>query len=356
MSLYKRKDSPYWWVKLTHDGRSVSESTGTASKRQAQEYHDKRKAELWEQHRLGVKPRRIWDEAVLKYLNEVGAKRAAGATKYILRWMQPHLEGIDLAKIDREVVERLMQLGLGEGLSNATVNRRNRLLRAILRRAWLEWEWIDRVPKFRMLAESKGRTRFLTPADVQRLLAELPEHSRAMCRFDLSVGLRQANVKQLRWAQVDLKNRRAWVDAGEAKGGRAISIPLNAEAMQVLQEQLGRHPEFVFTYRGKPITQVNTKAWRAALKRAGIEDFTWHDLRHTWASWHIQNGTPENVLQKLGAWRSREIVQRYAHLSTEHLEGYADRFEERVGLRDLTRSYDLATLSEDANREGCVNH
>ena len=67
-----------------------------------------------------------------------------------------------------------------------------------------------------------------------------------------------------------------------------------------MKYRLGKHSVNVFTYAGKPIGQVNTKAWRAALERAGIEDFRWHDLRHTWASWHAQAGTPLHVLQELG--------------------------------------------------------
>jgi len=68
-----------------------------------------------------------------------------------------------------------------------------------------------------------------------------------------------------------------------------------------------------------------TKAWYAALERAGIESFRWHDLRHTWAIWHVQAGTPSHVLQELGAWESAEMVRRYAHLSTVHLAEYVDR-------------------------------
>jgi len=65
--------------------------------------------------------------------------------------------------------------------------------------------------------------------------------------------------------------------------------------------------------------KFNTKAWRNALKRAGIIDFRWHDLRHTEASWHVQAGTPLHVLQELGGRESVEMVCRYAHLSSEHL-------------------------------------
>jgi integrase len=79
----------------------------------------------------------------------------------------------------------------------------------------------------------------------------------------------------------------------------------------------------VFTYRGERVIQVSTKAWGKALQRAGIEDFRWHDLRHTWASWHVQRGTPLHVPQELGGWKSVEMVRRYAHLSGDHLAEYA---------------------------------
>jgi len=58
------------------------------------------------------------------------------------------------------------------------------------------------------------------------------------------------------------------------------------------------------------------------MARAGIENFRWHDLRHTWASWHIQRGTPLQVLKELGGWATLEMVQRYAHFSAEHLTPY----------------------------------
>ena len=64
---------------------------------------------------------------------------------------------------------------------------------------------------------------------------------------------------------------------------------------------------------------MNNTAWKGALKRAGIENFRWHDLRHTWASWHVQAGTPLYELQQLGGWECAEMVKRYAHLAPEHL-------------------------------------
>ena len=102
-------------------------------------------------------------------------------------------------------------------------------------------------------------------------------------------------------------------------------MPLNEDAIAVLLKQIGKHHQFVFTYEGNRIIQCSTKAWKKALKRAGIESFRWHDLRHTWASWHIQNGTSLQELQQLGGWASFDMVLRYAHLSSDHLLKAAER-------------------------------
>ena len=74
-------------------------------------------------------------------------------------------------------------------------------------------------------------------------------------------------------------------------------------------KQVGKHPTNVFSFRGKAIKQVRTKAWYQALKRAGIQDFCWHDLRHVWGTWHVQSGTPLFALQELGGWESPELVR-----------------------------------------------
>ena len=106
-------------------------------------------------------------------------------------------------------------------------------------------------------------------------------------------------------------------------------MPLNSEAIAVLRERLGKHSIYCFTYRGKKVTQVNTKAWRNGLVKAGIPNFRWHGLRHTWASWHVQNGTPISVLQELGGWSEIKMVQRYAHLAPEHLAPHAENICEK---------------------------
>jgi len=77
----------------------------------------------------------------------------------------------------------------------------------------------------------------------------------------------------------------------------------------------------VFTFRGEPVGQVNIKTWTAALQRAGIEDFKWHDLRRTFATWHRQAGTPTHERQRFEGWKTGAMVERYAHVAPEALQG-----------------------------------
>jgi integrase len=333
MSLYKRKNSPYWWVKITHNGHRVQQSTGTTEKAKAREYHDKLKASLWEQDRLGVKPKRSWNEAVVRYLAETVHKASQADDKAHLRWVDRFLNGVELTSINRDLLDRILSARKEGGVSNSTVNRTMEVIRAVLRKAANEWEWFDRVPKVRMLPQPKRRVRWLTREEADLLIATLPEHLAAMARFSLETGLRRSNVTGLEWSQVDLARRTAWVHPDQAKARKAIAVPLSAAAVALVRAQLGKHATRVFSFRGKAVHQVNTKAWRAALRRVDIKDFRWHDLRHTWASWHVQAGTPLHVLQELGGWECVEMVRKYAHLSSAHLREYVDRVQRAPSLR-----------------------
>lgn len=323
MSLRKRNE--VWWIDFrTPNGERVRRSTETGDKRQAQELHDKLKREVWRLQKLGDRPRHIWQDAAVRWLREQAHKATHESDKAKLRWLDKHLAGLDIEEINRAVIDRIIAAKRSEGCTNATVNRVLALVRAILRRCAGEWEWMDRAPAVRLLKEPTRRIRFLTQTEVAILLKELPDHMRDAAVFALATGLRAANVMGLTWQQVDLARKRGWVHPDQAKARRAIPVPFNEAAMEVVSSQVGKHPTHVFTFRGKPLKVLSTKAWYRALKRAGIENFRWHDLRHTWASWHAQNGTPMHVLQELGGWESPLMVRRYAHFATEHLAAYAN--------------------------------
>ncbi|CAG0987191.1 Prophage integrase IntA [Methylophilaceae bacterium] len=336
MSLFRRKDSSYYWLKIIVNGVKVERSTGTTDKTKAQEYHDRLKAEMWEQSRLGVKPQRYWWQAVERWLQETADKRTHKDDIAKLKWLDAYLSDITLDAITLSRIDEIRLAKLNEA-SKSTVNRYLALIRSILIRARDVWEWLDKVPKIKLYQEPRGRERALTPEQVIRLLEELPEHQRDIVLFALMSGLRQANLLGLQWSWIDLDKGYACIPADKSKNKQPIPLNLTASMLAILKKQLGKHPIRVFTYRGKPIASVNTRAWKNALKRAGIEDFRWHDLRHTWATWHRQAGTPTHELQRLGGWKTTAMVERYAHLAPDALQGATGRLESFIS------GYDLAT-------------
>ncbi len=350
MSLYKRKDSSIWWVRFTHKGKRIQQSSGTSERIKAEEYEAKLKSSLWEQERLGAKPIYKWNDAVVRYLSETKHKASQVSDIYHLRWLDQYLNGIELQAIKRDLLDKISVAKQAEGVQNSTVNRVQEIIRAILRKACNEWEWVDRIPVVRMLPEPTKRVRWITRNEADRLIAILPTHLADMVCFSLETGLRRSNVTGLQWSQVDLVRRTAWIHPDQAKARKAIPVPLSIAAVSVLRKQIGKHQTNVFTFNGKSVRQVNTKAWHKALKLVGIENFRWHDLRHTWASWHIQEGTPLHVLQELGGWSTPEMVQKYAHLSSEHLAQWVDR-KPVVLVENLPKSDTfLATGNEQGAR------
>lgn len=332
--LYKRPDSAYWWFSFTTpDGKHLRRSTGTEDETLAQEIAAKQHHESLRVQRLGEKPRHTWEEAVVYWFAQKHHRVYCERMQTVLRVLDPVLAGKYLDEITSETIADITIRRRSGALSTtdkppkgaavATVNRTLAFIRGVLRMA-VAIGWLDRVPLIR-LAPELPRVRWITPEEAERLIQELPQHLSWMVRFTLATGLRESNILTLKWANIDLDRRLAWIDAINAKGRRAIGIPLNDTALAVLAQCRGRHADYVFVLRGRPIHKAGCTAWRSALKRAGIESFRWHDLRHTWASWHVQNGTPLHILKELGGWRSYGMVLRYAHLGVEHLAPYADR-------------------------------
>ncbi len=324
MSIYRRNEKGNWWIQFTApDGSRIQRSAGTKIRQEAQELHDQLKAQAWREKKLGARPRHTWQEAVIRWAKEQSHKNSIKTDIELLRWLDDHLHDKYLDEIDVDMVQRVQDAKLVTGVKNGTVNRVMALLRAVLNKAAKEWQWLDKSPYVRMLPIAKKRIRWITQGEAAKLLKELPAHLEAMARFSLATGLREANVVGLEWSQIDMQRRCAWIHPDQAKAEKAIAVPLNDNALAVIHGQIGKHITHVFTYEGEPVSRANNHAWRKALKRAGITDFRWHDLRHTWASWHIQNGTPLHVLQELGGWADSSMVLRYAHLSSEHLQSYA---------------------------------
>jgi integrase len=144
--------------------------------------------------------------------------------------------------------------------------------------------------------------------------------------------MRSSNIRHLKWAGI--LNKTVYVASLSAKAAKPMGIPLSAEAMAILKTQAKAHPVYVFTdHLGRaPVGSLKT-CWNKARARAGIPDFKFHDLRHTWAAWHTLDGTPPIILKELGGWSSLAMVEKYGHINPGHLADWADN--SKMGRRKV---------------------
>lgn len=331
MSLYKRGTN--YWCEWQIGGKRIREATGTPDRQAAQEYHDRRRAELWRETKLGDIRIATWDEAALQWVDEHAVHKASFETDRVrLIWLTEQLTGKPITEITTDELLAIRKELLATR-APATANRFLAIVSAVLNYAHAKSQ-LAAVPKIPYLPEPKDRFRWITRDQARALIAELPDHLAAMTRFALATGLRRANVTGITWHNIDRDRKVAWIWPDEAKAGKPIPVPLNADALAVLKERWEktdkhgkpcRDARYVFTFRKQPVMRTTTKAWEAALDRAGIDaGFTFHDLRHTWASWHVMGGTPLEVLRQLGGWADMTMVLRYAHLAPGYVAGYAE--------------------------------
>lgn len=342
------------WIRFTApDGSEVYRSAGTTDRSLATEWASKIHAEHYRVARLGEKPRRLWTEAVTAWLDDHQHKRSLSKDLHNLRWLDPHFRNLYLDEIDVDALKAVADARRAEPrdkrrrkdgtaftdvpTSQSTVDKMLALIRSILRDANSRG-WLNAPPAVQLKAPPDEDYRWLTKIEAAALHDALPEHLRPMYIFALATGLREQNVLRMEWGKVDMQRRTMWVKAASAKGKKPIGIPLNRDAITVLKAQLGKHSRWVFPAppvkdkHGKlkspqPYDRANNHGFKSAQSRAGIAPLKWHDLRHTWASWHVMAGTSLRTLMELGGWRSIQSVMRYAHLSPEHLASDAARVE-----------------------------
>lgn len=323
MPIYQRKDSDVWYLNISVEGHPrIRRSTGTSDKREAQRIHDEIKAGLWSAPKLSG---RTWGDAVLLWCEAADRSQSELLS---LRKFGQNFSDRALAAVDRDSVHKALAFCKTAG----TYTRYRTMIQAILNLAKDEG-WLRDVPKLATRTDKKTKPReWITHDQWTKLYAELPKHMKPMAEFAVETGLRQANVLGLEWSRVDTDRRLVWVEGEDAKAGAALSVPLSDRAVQILTEKKGEHDVFVFTFRGRPVKEIKT-AFQPACVRAGVgrindknhyEGFTWHGLRHTWATWHIQNGTPLEVLQKLGGWSDLRMVMNYAHHTPGFVAGFAN--------------------------------
>lgn len=305
MSLYRIKG--VWYINLPAKTGRLRRSTGTTDKKEAEAFHDEIKARLWRLEKLGQRVI-TWEQAVEKWLS---IKERGMPDRYRIRSLP--FASQQTVPLSSEQVEASL-----DGMGPATFNRTLTLIVAIHSASGLTSPSVKRKPN------PQGRTRWLSAEEWKKLKKALAKESPLLAQaaeFTLNTGLRENNVLNLEWSQVDLKRRVAWIHGDQAKAGQPIGVPLNDGAMAVLEARKGIHKQYVFPNpdTGLPYYKASNRAWYAALKKANLVGFRWHDLRHTFFSWAVMSGVRLEELMKLGGWKTYSMVIRYSHLAPEHL-------------------------------------
>lgn len=382
MSLFRRGEIWYASYSLP-GGKRIKESLGTSDKRLATELHDKRKVELWRVDRLGDFPDVTFDDACMRWLEEKAEKKSLNDDRSRMAFWLAHFEGVRLKDVTEQRIysavnkmsnRKLLEIWKIQAaaaqkngkpapvysaspVTTSTKAKHLALMKAILRAAERDWKWLEKAPVIKVPAVRNKRVRWLEHEEAKRLIEECPEPLKSVVKFALATGLRRSNIINMEWQQIDMQRRVAWVNPEDSKSNRAIGVALNDTACKVLRDQIGNHHKWVFVHMKAGIRPDGSKtpsvrkmrvddqgSWNAACRRAGIEDFRFHDLRHTWASWLIQSGVPLSVLQEMGGWESIEMVRRYAHLAPNHLTEHAKQIDSIFGL-------DVPNMSHNGNEE-----
>ena len=195
-------------------------------------------------------------------------------------------------------------------------------------------------PKRLMKPQPKGRIRFLSQDEIQRLLkaAEADKPIRAAIIVSIATGMRQGEMLNLTWNDVDLERKTA--SLLETKNGESRSVPLTTGAVAVLRElqearKEGAQSVFV-NLDGSPLQRRwLSRRWERILTTAEITDFHWHDLRHTCASILAQNGATLQEIQTLLGHKSMHMTFKYSHLVAGRAVTGHDKLDEMLGGRSM---------------------
>ncbi|MCX5657771.1 MAG: site-specific integrase, partial [Candidatus Omnitrophica bacterium] len=226
--------------------------------------------------------------------------------------------------VEQYKTERIKQV------SPATNNREVACLKCILNKA-VEWGKLKDNPikKVKLFRENNKRLRYLEKEEIIRLLANCNRHLRSMVVVALNTGMRKGEILGLKWHDVDF--RQGIIYLLDTKNGEKREIPMNEQAKTALI-RVRKHPDSPHIFckgDGKPFGNVR-KSFYTALKKSGIIDFRFHDLRHTFASQLVMSGVDLNTVRELMGHKSLEMTLRYSHLSPDHKKRAVDILGKRM--------------------------
>ena len=237
-------------------------------------------------------------------------------------------EDMKISEVTPSVIENFkLKVKTDRGISNATVNRYLIVLSKafnlfIINKKLNIQNPLHYVQKFK---ENNHIIRYLREDEEKKLFKELDSHLKPIVVCALTTGLRLSNILNLRWETIDIKKNFLEVLMQENKGHKKIQLPLSPKFKKELEKIGIKKSGYVFINpkTGKPYTTIKT-GFNRACQRAGIENFRFHDLRHTVATRLVANGVDLNTVKEYMAHSDIKTTQRYMHPTPENMKNAVD--------------------------------
>jgi integrase len=328
MGLFKRGQT--WWMRFTYKGKQFRRSTETSDKKLAERIYHKILGEIaegkWFERLPGEeKPFR---EMIAKYLKEHSARNKTPKSHDRDIELADHLVSSFgdsmLTEITPKSISEYKVKRRDEGAAPRTINYELAVMSHAFNLAIKEWEWLKDNPVTRVSREKVNnmRERWLTFEEEDRLLVASPKWLQEIIIFSLETGLRQGEALDLQWPEIDLF--RKTITILEQKNKAKDVLPLDERALEVLKARAKiRHIKTNYVFYNKNGNRIKVSnlhtAFYSAARKANLKNFRWHDLRHTFATRLVQGGADLYAVQKLGRWKTTQMVMRYAHHYPESL-------------------------------------
>lgn len=254
-----------------------------------------------------------------------------------LLWWRKQLGYALLADLTQAALAAQRDALKASGKAPATVNRYLAALSHVFTIAVREYQWLHANPlaNVRKETEPRGRVRYLSDDERSRLLAACRASSNPdlypAVVLSLATGARKMEILTLRWKEVDLQ--RGMLALLETKNGERRALPIGDHAGDLLKERAKmKQDDTALLFPGdNPERPAQLRyAWETALKVARIEDFHWHDLRHSAASYLAMNGASLQEIAAILGHKTLAMVQRYAHLSEQHTANVVNRMNAAI--------------------------
>ncbi|MFC1887100.1 tyrosine-type recombinase/integrase [Thermodesulfobacteriota bacterium] len=329
MGVYRPKKSRYWWVDFYHRGTRYRESSESPRKRDAEQLLARRKYEISQgAFNPSVNQKDVtFSEFLPRYMDWAKDNKKPSTIErnhQFLDHLKPYVADKLLKNITLVLAENYRKDRKKQKASNATINRERSFLKAVLNKA-VEWDVIDKNPLryIKPLPEGHLFNRYLTVDETLALIDACEPHVMPLILTSVFTGLRWGNVRDLKWSEVDLTN--SIINLEDTKNDER-TYPLPDMVKKELMKIKRNGTPYVFINPDTGRTWKNLrKAYARAKAKAGIEQpFRIHDLRHSFASNLVMDGSDLKTVQELLGHRNIATTTRYAHLSMEHKKGKVD--------------------------------